>query len=122
MDTEEVPNKPHDVCIPVAAQSHIKAMLKFAKLLHHRGFHITFVNTEFNNKRFLKSLDPNSPDGLPDFCCEAIPDGLPDKMKIPPKISLCLPTTSENRICWLPFVPSSMNSTMMPHQHPTILQ
>ncbi|CAL8138709.1 unnamed protein product [Prunus armeniaca] len=78
MDSTEVATKPHAVCIPAPAQSHIKAMLKFAKLLHHRGFHITFVNTEFNHKRFLRSLGPNSLDGLPDFQFEAIPDSLPD--------------------------------------------
>ncbi|RXH67809.1 hypothetical protein DVH24_027956 [Malus domestica] len=78
MDSKAVATKPHAVCIPVPAQSHIKAMLKFAKLLHHRGFHITFVNSEFNHKRFLKSLGPNSLDGLPDFRFAAIPDGLPD--------------------------------------------
>ncbi|CAN6701672.1 unnamed protein product [Malus baccata var. baccata] len=70
--------KPHAVCIPAPAQGHIKAMLKFAKLLHHRGFHITFVNTEYNHKRFLKSRGPNSLDGSPDFQFAAIPDGLPD--------------------------------------------
>ncbi|PQM33536.1 7-deoxyloganetin glucosyltransferase-like isoform X1 [Prunus yedoensis var. nudiflora] len=78
MGSTEVATKPHAVCIPAPAQSHIKAMLKFAKLLHHRGFHITFVNTEFNHKRFLKSLGSNSLDGLPDFRFEAIPDSLPD--------------------------------------------
>ncbi|PRQ52312.1 putative 7-deoxyloganetin glucosyltransferase [Rosa chinensis] len=72
-----VAGKPHAVCVPVPAQGHIKAMLKLAKLLHHRGFHITFVNTEFNHKRFLRSLGPNSLDGLPDFRFEAIPDGIP---------------------------------------------
>ncbi|PQP98824.1 7-deoxyloganetin glucosyltransferase-like [Prunus yedoensis var. nudiflora] len=71
-------NKPHAVCVPVPVQSHIKAMLKLAKLLHNRGFHITFVNTEFNHRRFLKSQGPNSLDGLPDFRFETIPDGLPD--------------------------------------------
>ncbi|XP_021807928.1 7-deoxyloganetin glucosyltransferase-like [Prunus avium] len=71
-------NKPHAVCLPLPAQSHIKAMLKLAKLLRHRGFHITFVNTEFNHRRFLKSLGPNSLDGLPDFRFETIPDGLPE--------------------------------------------
>ncbi|KAM5585663.1 7-deoxyloganetin glucosyltransferase [Rosa sericea] len=70
--------KPHAVCIPGPAQSHIKAILKLAKALHHRGFHITFVNTEFNHKRFLKSQGPNSLDGLPDFRFEAIPDGIPE--------------------------------------------
>jgi hypothetical protein len=28
-------------------------MLKLAKLLHARGFHVTFVNTEFNHRRLL---------------------------------------------------------------------
>ncbi|KAF3445106.1 hypothetical protein FNV43_RR14799 [Rhamnella rubrinervis] len=58
-------------------QSHIKAMLKLAKLLHSKGIHVTFVNTEFNYNRFLKSLGPNSLDSLPDFRFETIPDGLP---------------------------------------------
>ncbi|KAF3445098.1 hypothetical protein FNV43_RR14791 [Rhamnella rubrinervis] len=75
--TEVAHQMPHAVCIPYPAQSHIKAMLKFAKLLHHRGFHITFVNTEFNHNRFLKSLGHKAFDGLPDFRFEAIPDGLP---------------------------------------------
>ncbi|KAB2613396.1 7-deoxyloganetin glucosyltransferase-like [Pyrus ussuriensis x Pyrus communis] len=78
MDATAVVTKPHAVCIPIPTQSHIKAMLKFAKLLHSSGFHITFVNTEFNHKRFLKSLGPDSLDGLPDFRFEAVPDGLPD--------------------------------------------
>ncbi|XP_021806932.1 7-deoxyloganetin glucosyltransferase-like [Prunus avium] len=70
-------SKPHVVCIPLPVQSHVKGMLKFAKLLHHRGFHITFVNTEYIHKRFLKSLGPNSLDGLPSFRFETIPDGIP---------------------------------------------
>ncbi|KAJ4827457.1 hypothetical protein Tsubulata_932976 [Turnera subulata] len=70
-------NKPHAVCIPYPAQGHITPMLKVAKLLHHKGFHITFVNTEYNHKRLLKSRGPNSLDGLPDFRFETIPDGLP---------------------------------------------
>ncbi|KAF3445102.1 hypothetical protein FNV43_RR14795 [Rhamnella rubrinervis] len=70
-------DKPHVVCIPCPLQSHIKAMLKLAKLLHFKGFHITYVNTEFNHNRLLKSLGPNSLDGFPDFRFETIPDGLP---------------------------------------------
>ncbi|KAG5520357.1 hypothetical protein RHGRI_033060 [Rhododendron griersonianum] len=70
-------DKPHVVCIPSPFQSHIKAMLKLAKLLHHKGFHITFVNTEYNHKRFLKARGPNSLDGFPDFQFKTIPDGLP---------------------------------------------
>ncbi|XP_062152223.1 7-deoxyloganetin glucosyltransferase-like [Alnus glutinosa] len=70
-------DKPHAVCIPCPVQSHIKSMLKFAKLLHGKGFHITFVNTEFNHQRFLKSRGPKSLDDLPDFQFKTIPDSLP---------------------------------------------
>ncbi|KAL9336019.1 hypothetical protein Peur_070507 [Populus x canadensis] len=70
-------HKPHAVCIPTPAQSHIKSVLKLAKLLHYKGFHITFVNTEFNHRRLLKSRGPDSMNGLPDFRFESIPDGLP---------------------------------------------
>ncbi|PRQ21849.1 putative cyanohydrin beta-glucosyltransferase [Rosa chinensis] len=69
--------KPHAVCIPFPAQGHINPMLKLAKLLHFKGFHITFVNTEFIHKRLLKSQGPNSLDGFPSFRFETIPDGLP---------------------------------------------
>ncbi|KAK4722435.1 hypothetical protein R3W88_012668 [Solanum pinnatisectum] len=52
-------------------------MLKLAQLLHVQGFHITFVNTEFNHRRLLKSRGPNALDGLSSFRFESIPDGLP---------------------------------------------
>ncbi|KAL5777233.1 hypothetical protein ACOSP7_010159 [Xanthoceras sorbifolium] len=90
--------KPHAVCIPYPAQGHINPMLKLAKLLHNKGFHITFVNTEFNHKRLLKSRGPNALDGLPSFRFETIPDGLPPTdvdatQDIP---SLCLSTTKHS--------------------------
>ncbi|KAA8538107.1 hypothetical protein F0562_027715 [Nyssa sinensis] len=69
--------KPHAVCIPYPAQGHISPMLKLAKLLHFNGFHITFVNTEFNHKRLLKSRGPDSLNRLSSFRFETIPDGLP---------------------------------------------
>lgn len=69
--------RPHAVVIPCPFQSHIKANLKLAKLLHHRGIFITFVNTEFNHKRFLKSRGSDAFDASSDFCFEIIPDGLP---------------------------------------------
>ncbi|KAF5482548.1 hypothetical protein F2P56_003106 [Juglans regia] len=78
MDSKTVGvHKPHAVCIPSPFQSHIKAMLKFAKLLHWKGFHITFVNTEFNHQRFLQSGGLDSLNGLPDFHFKTIPDNLP---------------------------------------------
>ena len=102
MESLLAPNKPHAVCIPYPAQGHVNPMLKVAKLLHYKGFHITFVNTEYNHKRLLKSRGPNALDGLPDFRFETIPDGLP-----PPEIdatqdipALC-DSTSKN--CLVPF-------------------
>ncbi|KAI4307410.1 hypothetical protein L6164_030603 [Bauhinia variegata] len=68
--------RPHAVCIPYPAQGHINPMLKLAKLLRFKGFHITFVNTEYNHKRLLKSRGPDSLNGLPSFRFETIPDGL----------------------------------------------
>ncbi|KQK15028.2 hypothetical protein BRADI_1g20190v3 [Brachypodium distachyon] len=49
-----------------------------AKLLHARGFHVTFVNTEFNHRRLLRSRGPAALDGVvPGFRFAAIADGLP---------------------------------------------
>ncbi|XP_058191933.1 7-deoxyloganetin glucosyltransferase-like [Rhododendron vialii] len=76
MGSIRISEKPHAVCIPYPAQGHINPMLNVAKLLHHKGFHITFVNTEYNHRRLLKSRGPHSLDGLPDFRYETIPDGL----------------------------------------------
>ncbi|KAI3837133.1 hypothetical protein MKX03_022182 [Papaver bracteatum] len=69
--------KVHVVCIPYPLQSHISAMMKLAKILHFQGFHITFVNTEFNHQRILNTRGPDSLTGLPDFSFETISDGLP---------------------------------------------
>ncbi|KAL8149397.1 hypothetical protein AgCh_006424 [Apium graveolens] len=67
----------HVVCIAYPAQSHIKSLLKLAKLLHIKGIFITFVNTEFNHKRLLNSGALQSLDNLPGFRFDTIPDGLP---------------------------------------------
>ncbi|CAA6675268.1 unnamed protein product [Spirodela intermedia] len=77
MGSISISEKPHAVCVPYPAQGHITPMMMLAKLLHSRGFHITFVNTEYNHRRLLKSRGPSALDGLPDFRFETIPDGLP---------------------------------------------
>ncbi|KAL5992477.1 hypothetical protein ACLOJK_013396 [Asimina triloba] len=69
--------KPHAVLVPYPAQGHTNPFLKIAKLLHSRGFHITYIHTEYNYKRLLKSKGPDSVKGLKDFRFETIPDGLP---------------------------------------------
>ncbi|CAI9763870.1 unnamed protein product [Fraxinus pennsylvanica] len=94
--------KPHVVCIPFPAQGHINPMLKLAKLLHQKGFHVTFVNTEFNHGRLLKSRGPDSLKGLSSFRFETIPDGLPisDADATQDIPSLCESTTNT---CLAPF-------------------
>ncbi|PQM38920.1 7-deoxyloganetin glucosyltransferase [Prunus yedoensis var. nudiflora] len=69
--------KPHAVFVPFPSQGHINPLMQLAKLLHYKGFHITFVNTEYNHKRLLKSRGPDALNGLPTFRFETIPDGLP---------------------------------------------
>ncbi|CAN1150048.1 7-deoxyloganetin glucosyltransferase [Linum perenne] len=69
---------PHAVCVPFPAQGHINPMLHVAKLLYSRGFHVTFVNTDYNHKRLLKSHGGSLAASLPPgFNFESIPDGLP---------------------------------------------
>ncbi|XP_059636734.1 7-deoxyloganetin glucosyltransferase-like [Cornus florida] len=111
--------RPHAVCIPYPAQGNINPMLKLAKLLHSKGFHITFVNTEFNHKRLLKSRGPDSLNALPSFRFETIPDGLPPSdtdatQDIP---SLCASITKH---CLAPFreLLSKLNDTTSSNEPP----
>jgi len=69
--------KPHAVCLPFPAQGHITPMLKLATILHARGFHVTFVNTEYNHRRLVRSRGAAAVSGLRDFRFATIPDGLP---------------------------------------------
>ncbi|XP_023554158.1 7-deoxyloganetin glucosyltransferase-like [Cucurbita pepo subsp. pepo] len=104
-------HKPHAVCIPCPAQGHINPMLSLAKLLHHRGFHITFVNTAYNHRRLLRSRGPNALDGLLDFQFRTIPDGLPfsDANSTQDTPSLCQ-STSKSCLAPLCDLISQLNS------------
>ncbi|KAK2972534.1 hypothetical protein RJ640_006600, partial [Escallonia rubra] len=79
-------------------------MFKLAKLLHSKGFHITFVNTEFSHQRLLKSRGQNSLNGLSSFRFEMIPDGIPpsesDTDAMPDVLTIC---DSTNKHCLAPF-------------------
>ncbi|XP_074275598.1 7-deoxyloganetin glucosyltransferase-like [Silene latifolia] len=76
-------SKHHVVCIPAPIQGHINPMFKLAKLLHYRGFYITFVHTEVNYSRLVNSSASDSPSlhNLDNFCFDTIPDGLPPDNK-----------------------------------------
>ncbi|KAM0878267.1 hypothetical protein ACQ4PT_034992 [Festuca glaucescens] len=69
--------KPHAVCVPFPAQGHITPMMKLARVLHSKGFHVTFVNTEYNHGRLIRSRGSDAVAGLSDFRFATIPDGLP---------------------------------------------
>ncbi|XP_059279744.1 7-deoxyloganetin glucosyltransferase-like [Lycium ferocissimum] len=95
-------DKPHVICVPHPSQGHINPMFKLAKILHHKGFHITFVNTEYNHRRLLKSRGPDGLKNLPSFRFETIPDGLPpcDADATQDIVALCESTTTT---CLAPF-------------------
>lgn len=42
-------------CIPYPQQGHINPMMQLAKLLHSRGFLITFVNTDFSRRHLVSA-------------------------------------------------------------------
>lgn len=69
--------KGHAVCVPFPAQGHVIPFMKLAKLLHSRGFYVTFVNTEYNHRRLIRSQGPDFVKGFQDFQFETIPEGLP---------------------------------------------
>ncbi|XP_052195222.1 linamarin synthase 1-like [Diospyros lotus] len=77
MESSAPPRKLHLVFVPYPSQGHITPMMQLAKLLHSRGFHITFVHTDFNYRRLLRSRGASAVMGLPGFQFEAISDGLP---------------------------------------------
>ncbi|CAN0841959.1 7-deoxyloganetin glucosyltransferase [Linum grandiflorum] len=107
---------PHAICIPFPAQGHINPMLKLAKLLHQKGFHITFVNTEYNHRRLLRSRGPAAFENLSSrFRFETIPDGLPpsDQDATQDVAALC---ESTKRTCLGPFqrLVSKLNEAASP--------
>ncbi|KAG8368650.1 hypothetical protein BUALT_Bualt15G0067600 [Buddleja alternifolia] len=109
------PQKPHAVCFPFPAQGHINPMMKVATLLHHyKGFHITFINTEYNHNRLLQSQGPAAVEDSPDFQYRTIPDGLPDAAARDTQ-SLCLSTRKN---CLVPFT-EVLNRLNEQHQSTT---
>ncbi|CAD6336046.1 unnamed protein product [Miscanthus lutarioriparius] len=70
--------EPHAVCVPFPTQGHITPMLKLAKILHARGFRVTFVNTEYNHRRLVRSRGAAAVAGLTAFRFATIRDGLPE--------------------------------------------
>ncbi|XP_019172087.1 PREDICTED: 7-deoxyloganetin glucosyltransferase-like [Ipomoea nil] len=94
---------PHAICIPTPAQGHICAMLKLAKLLHHKGFHITYVLTQLNYTHIMQARDFVPLNQTPTFRFETIADGLPARENRHSAIDfaeLCFATAKN---CFAPF-------------------
>ena len=95
-------SQPHVVCVPFPGQGHINPFMQLAKFLHWKGFHVTFVNTEFNHRRIVRSLGPSFVNNQPGFHVETIPDGLPTSDgDANPDVSALCDSTRKN--CLTPF-------------------
>ncbi|KAL9319557.1 hypothetical protein ACSQ67_011396 [Phaseolus vulgaris] len=93
--------KRHVVCVPFPAQGHVIPFMQLSKLLLCSGFHVTFVNTEFNHKRLVKSLGEDFVKGQPGFQFETIPDGLlPSDKDATQSIAALCDSTSKH--CFVP--------------------
>uniref|UniRef100_A0A0E0CY97 Uncharacterized protein n=1 Tax=Oryza meridionalis TaxID=40149 RepID=A0A0E0CY97_9ORYZ len=70
----------HATLFPFPCSGHINPTLKMVELLHSRGVHVTFVNTEHNHERLLRRRGSGGAlHGRDRFRFEAVPDGLRDK-------------------------------------------
>lgn len=99
MNSGKAQRRPHAVLIPQPAQGHVTPMLHLAKALHARGFRVTYVNSEYNHRRLLRSRGQDSLAGTDGFHFEAVPDGLPqsDNDDVTQDIAaLCLSTTAHS--------------------------
>ncbi|GJM90869.1 hypothetical protein PR202_ga07190 [Eleusine coracana subsp. coracana] len=70
--------RPHAVVVPYPCSGNVNPALQLAKLLHHHGVYITFVNTEHNHRRVQDTEGASAVRGRDGFRFEAIPDGLSD--------------------------------------------
>lgn len=48
--------RPHVLAMPYPAQGHVIPLMELAQCLANNGIKVTFVNTDFNHTRILKSL------------------------------------------------------------------
>jgi hypothetical protein len=72
-----VARRAHAMLFPFPCSGHINPTLKLAELLHARGVYVTFVNTEHNHERLLRTAGGLR--GLDGFLFESVPDGLSEE-------------------------------------------
>lgn len=111
MELENKAIKPHALLFPFPLQGHINPMLKLAKVLHSKGFYITFVNTEFSQQRLIGA---DSVEGLHGFQFKAIPDGLsPSEPRAIPKV--CRSLDQNGLVPFINFVKTLNKSSDTPN-------
>ncbi|KAL5991635.1 hypothetical protein ACLOJK_012544 [Asimina triloba] len=79
MERRQQEKAPHVVIFPFPAQGHINSFLGLARLLCLYDFRVTFLNSDYNHDRLLRSTDIVSQAAAhwPGFQFKTIPDGLP---------------------------------------------
>ncbi|VAI84307.1 unnamed protein product [Triticum turgidum subsp. durum] len=92
----------HAMMFPFPCSGHINPTLKLAELLHSRGVHVTFVNTEHNHERLLRTGGARLA-GRDGFRFESVPDGLDDEDRAAPDKTVRL-YLSLRRSCGPPLV------------------
>lgn len=100
---ERETRRAHALLFPFPCSGHINPTLKLAELLHARGVHVTFVNTEHNHARLLRSAAGATLRGRDGFRFEAVPDGLVDEDRRAPDRTVRL-YLSMRRHCVPPLV------------------
>ncbi|CAL5037584.1 unnamed protein product [Urochloa decumbens] len=93
----------HAMLFPFPCSGHINPTLKLAELLHSRGVYVTFVNTEHNHERLVRTTGGLRLRGREGFRFEAVPDGLSEEDRRSPDRTFRL-YQSLKRSCGAPLV------------------
>ncbi|GAY69519.1 hypothetical protein CUMW_288350, partial [Citrus unshiu] len=68
-------SRPHVLVMPAPAQGHVIPLLEFSQCLAKHGFRVTFVNTDYDHKRVVESLEGKNDLGE-QIRLVSIPDGM----------------------------------------------
>ncbi|KAL5199349.1 hypothetical protein ABZP36_020552 [Zizania latifolia] len=94
----------HAMLFPFPCPGHINPTLKLAELLHSRGVHVTFVNTEYNQERLRRRRGGGGElRDMEGFRFEAVSDGLSEEERASPDRTVKL-YLSLRRNCRAPLV------------------
>jgi hypothetical protein len=91
----------HAMLFPFPCSGHINPTLKLAELLHARGVYVTFVNTEHNHERLLRTAGGLGLRGREGFRFASVPDGLSEEDRRSPDRTVKL-YLSMRRSCGAP--------------------